>query len=440
LSEHLTSEKLEALLAGRLRRHEARSIVAHLVRSCEVCVPVLQPQPADEEEYDRAISAAMEAARTLDRERADAIAWLSGYLSRKSYFFFKLPLWKRRELATWGFCDVLLRASVALRHDYPAQMVHLAEVAVAASRMVRFPKVAPERKPRPGVLPRFKDLEARACAELANAYRVADNFPRAELAMNRAFGCFHVGTRDPLLFARLNDVAASLYAAQRRFDEAFACVAEAYSTYSALGDHHAAGRVLVGAGVFSRWAGKPEIAVQRLLQGVQAIDRNRDPELVFWALHNLLLVMVDLGELDEARAHLTSLQPLYEARGRRVIDARLRWTVGRLALNLEVFDVAEKELTAARQFFAEQGMPYHSAVTGLELAALWFRQGETAKVKGIVGNLVRVLGRALQREALAAILVLKKALQREHASVELIESTASALERFAASAGRGKKV
>jgi tetratricopeptide (TPR) repeat protein len=438
LSEHLTSEKLEELLAGRLSRREARSIVAHLVQSCEACIPALQPPPAEEEAYDEAISAAIESVQALDRERTDAITWLGGYLGRQ-YSYFNLPLWRRRQLATWGFCDVLLRASIALRHDYPAQMVHLAEIAVAASRMVPFPAVAPDREPRPGVLPRLKDLEARACAELANAYRVADNFPRAELAIDRAFGCFHVGTGNPLLFARLHDLAASLYASQRRFDEAFACVAEAYSSYSAVGDRHAAGRVLVKAGVFSLWAGKPEVAAERLLQGLQVIDRDRDPDLVFRALHNLLLAMVELGDLDEARAHLTRMQPLYAARCGRLDGARLRWTTGRLALRLEVFEIAERELTGARMSFAEHGMPYHSAVAGLELAALWFRQGETAKVQGIVGDLVRALGRALKREALAAILVLHKALQRERASLELIESTAGALERLSDRAARSRR-
>src|SRR5262249_48938238 len=192
------------------------------------------------------------------------IAWLGGYLGRQ-FSYFNLPLWRRLQLATWGFCDVLLRASNALRRDYPAEMVHLAEIAVAASRLVPFPPVAPTQARRHGVLKRFKDLESRACAELANAYRVADKLPRAELALNRAFGCFHVGTGDPLLLARLNDVAASLYASQRRFNEAFSCVTQAYSIFRSSGDRHSAGRVLISAGVFSRWAGNPELGNERVL-------------------------------------------------------------------------------------------------------------------------------------------------------------------------------
>src|SRR5947209_13255628 len=117
LSQHLTSEMLGELLAGRLSRREARSVVAHLVQSCEVCIASFQIPPVEEEAYERAISAAFEAVQ-LDRERAAAIAWLGGYLGRQSYF--GLPLWRRKELASWGFCDVLLRASSALRRDFPA--------------------------------------------------------------------------------------------------------------------------------------------------------------------------------------------------------------------------------------------------------------------------------------------------------------------------------
>ena len=42
LSQHLTSEMLGELLAGRLSRREARSVVAHLVQSCEVCIASFQ--------------------------------------------------------------------------------------------------------------------------------------------------------------------------------------------------------------------------------------------------------------------------------------------------------------------------------------------------------------------------------------------------------------
>src|SRR5262249_180178 len=74
------------------------------------------------------------------------------------------------------------------------------------------------------------------------AYGVADNLPRSEQALDHAFGCFYRGSGDPLLLARLNDVAASLYAAQRHFDAAFDCLAEAYSLFRRAGDRHGAGR------------------------------------------------------------------------------------------------------------------------------------------------------------------------------------------------------
>lgn len=432
MSEHLTSEELAELLAGWLGRREARSIVAHLVQSCEVCIEALQPRPVEEDAYEEAISAAFEKVRARERERAAAVDWLGEYLGagrRSSYF--KLPLSRRRQLATWGFCDVLLRASYALRRDFPSEMVHLAEIAVAASRLVPFPAVVPERSRRHLVLARFKDLEARASAELANAYRVADDLPRSEQAIHRAFECFHRGTGDPLLLARLNDVAASLFASQRRFAEAFACLAEAYSLFRVARDRHSAGRILISVGLFSGYAGDLEVAVERLYQGLCEIDRNRDPDLVFRALHNLVLFTVDLGDLREARQLLLLMQPIYAVRGKLLDRARLKWTEGRIAVELEILDEAEAALLEAKEFFVVAGLPYKAALTGLELAAVWFRQGKTAKVRGIVGELVGAFGRVgVQREALAAVLVLHNALLRERASLELIERTATALLRL----------
>jgi tetratricopeptide (TPR) repeat protein len=423
LSGHLAPEQFEKMLAGKLSRREKRSLMAHLLAGCEDCKAALHPGPQPEQAYDRPILAAFETVRAQAREAAEAKRWLATYLQggRRTPFL-ELPRYRRKQLATWGFCSMLLRASYALRRDYPAQMVELAEIAVEASRLVPL---------APFGLRQVRDLEARALGELANACRVADDLPRAEKFLVGAFERVQWGTGDPLLLARLHDLAASLFTYQRRFEDASRSLEEAYGLFMGSGDRHAGGRVLIKVGILSFYAGDVESAWERFYQGLKQLDRRRDADLVFLALHNYLHATVDLGDFREARPLLQDLRPLYTLRAKRTDEIRLTWTEGRIAVALEDFAAAELALKQSKDEFARAGLFYHAAGAGLELAAVWFQQGKTAEVKEIVGELVATFARVrVQREALAALLVLNKALVREAASLELIQRTCAAVQRF----------
>ena len=78
------------------------------------------------------------------------------------------------------------------------------------------------------------DMQARAWAELANAYRIADDFSQAEAAMACALDLRAQGTGDPLLYARIADLDASLLCDQRRFKEAFRMLDLAYAIHRRL--------------------------------------------------------------------------------------------------------------------------------------------------------------------------------------------------------------
>jgi tetratricopeptide (TPR) repeat protein len=416
LSGHLTSEQIGKLLAGTLSRKEARPVVAHLFTCCDTCLAALSPEPATEEDFDQPISATFEVVLGRTREIAKAKRWLEDYLlGGRRVAFLDLPLFQRKRLSTWDFCLVLLQASNSLRRDYPAQMIELAEIAVEASRLVPL---------APYGLRKVRDLEARAWGELANAYRVADDLARSESALRRAFERFDRGTGDPLLLARLHDLAASLFIARRRFEDASRSLDIAYALFTDSRDRHAAGRVLISAGRLAAHLSDLEAACVRLYKGLKQIERRRDPDLVFLTLHNLLLYTFELGHFAEAWQLLQEMRPLYSMRAKRIDQTRLIWMEGRIAVALEKFEEAELALKQTKEEFQRAGLFYHAAVAGLELAAVWFRQGQTSQVKGIVGELVASFGRVrVQREALAALVMLQQALAQERASLQLIEET-----------------
>src|SRR5436305_8315581 len=131
---------------------------------------------------------------------------------------------------------------------------------------------------------RRTDMQARAWAELANAYRLTEDLPQAEAAMACALDLRAQGTADPLLYARIADLNASLLCDQRRFKEAFRMLDLALAVHRRHSGSHEVGRVLILKGLFTGYGGRPEEGLQLLAQGLPMIDRGRDADLVFRTL------------------------------------------------------------------------------------------------------------------------------------------------------------
>jgi tetratricopeptide (TPR) repeat protein len=397
-------------------------VVADLLHGSGPGVEALWPT-VEEEAYEPAVGAAIATAEARQREWAEAAEWLSTYYLKGRQPFSEYPLKKKRRLATWGFCEVLLRASHALRRDYPGEMVHLAGIAVEVSGLLL---ITPFR------IEQNRDLEARAWGELANAHRVADDLPRAEKALAVAFGHHVRGTRDPLLLARLRDVAASLYAAQRRFEEAYGSLAVVRAIFLRAGDRHRAGRTLIKAGFFRGDAGEPGTAIDLLVRGLTEIDRDRDPDLTYGALHNIVLFAATVEDFEEAGGLLSMLRPMAEKRASRIELIRLRSVEGTIAMGLGNLPEAEHAFDEARRAFAKEALHHHAAFMGLHLAAVWFQQGKTAEIQGIMAELVASFSRAqVEEEALAALVLLHKAVAQDRATLELIERTRALFGRLA---------
>jgi tetratricopeptide (TPR) repeat protein len=428
LSEHLTSTRVADLLAGRLPRRAARSVVAHLLQGCEPCAAALLPRPAAEHEYEGAIDSAFATARARVRERAEAERWLAFYISSGRRSFSNFPASRKRRIASWSLCEALLQLSHALRKDYPQEMVHFAEIAVQVASLVPW---------LPYRLEQLRDLEARAWGELANAYRVADELPQAESALEQACERCRAGTGDPLLLARLDDIAASLFAAQRRFKEAYRSLEKARALFLRAGDRHRAGRTLISMGLFFGYDGHPDTAIQLITDGLNEIDRNREPDLVYHSLHNIVFFTVDLGDFEKAHEFLIALRQLSKFRAGEMDVLKLSWPEGRIAIGLGDLEAAERIFCGAKEAYQKAGLVFKAALAGLELAAVWFRQGKTAEVKGLVGELVTTFSRVkVEREAIAALLMLHKALARDRATFDLLRQASAALERLAGKPGR----
>jgi tetratricopeptide (TPR) repeat protein len=194
---------------------------------------------------------------------------------------------------------------------------------------------------------------------------------------------------------------------------------------------HEMGRVLILRGLYTATAGKPEEGLQLLVRGLARIDRTRDSYLVFQALHNILLLRVELEDYEEARRQLQRMRPLYAAHASWLDVMKLHRMEGEIAAGLGDLVTAEATFQQLRQEFEDAGRGYHAAIVSLDLANVWLRQGRTAEVRGLVAEIAaafRELG--VEREALSALHMLQDALEREQAILEVLRLTGGILRRL----------
>jgi tetratricopeptide (TPR) repeat protein len=439
MSAHPHREILEGLLLNHLPSREVKSAVAHLLSGCDDCRQVMsplatamftagggpEPQLSAEESsaYDRSIAAAfakaLEMGGRMDSERQVATPQSEEVFSTLESP--EAPSLPEGEI-TWCLCESLLEKSWALRYTDLPGMLRLADLARVAVDRLDPVVYGAERK---------IDLQARAWAELANAYRVNDNFAQAEAAMAYALDLRVQGTGDPLLYARIADLSASLACEQRRFKESFRLLDLAYAIHSRYSDAHEVGRIVLLKGLYTGYAGKPEEGLQLLIRGLSMIDRARDAKLVFHTLHNVLLFRVELGEYEQAQRQLQRMRPLYAAHADWLNLVKLHRLEGEIAAGLGDLETAEATFQQIRGELENAGMGYLAALVSLDLAGIWLQQNRTAEVRGLASDVVssfRALG--VEREALSALHLLQDALERDQATVEVLRLVGGILRRL----------
>jgi tetratricopeptide (TPR) repeat protein len=375
---------------------------------------------APQDAYDGAVSRATTTVTRVASARQEALAILTELLLGGRTW---------RELSTSDIATLhglpqlraLLDAGRSLRlHDPQATL-----------RFARLARYAADRlEPREFGRKPVADLRALAWAELANAYRICDDLPQASQALNRAVYWANRGSRSDLLLARVSDLGASLLASQRRFAEARDLLRLVFQAHSGAGRDHLAGRALISSGIYTAVGGAPEKAIPIMRRGLYLLDLDRDKELVAQTLQGMIWYLTDLGRFRTARRLLWRSRALLVEHGNALVLLRLRWLDGRIYAGLSDFIRAEAAFQETRAGFAEHGQVYPAAIAGLDLAALWARQGRHAEVNALAQEMIATF-RALRiaREAIVTLLILQKACAAGGGQLlEIIEMVVSFLE------------
>ncbi|HYN22061.1 MAG TPA: tetratricopeptide repeat protein [Thermoanaerobaculia bacterium] len=334
---------------------------------------------------------------------------------------------RRSSPHSWGLCESLIARSQACRYRDPEQMVLLAQRAVAVAEGLDPMEYGKEL---------VADLRARAFAELANAHRVADDLDAAERMLRRAADWNARGTQDPLLLARIMRLAAAQRGAQRRFPEALALLDAVFTIYERHGDRSNAGRALISKGLYTGYSNDPETAIQLLYAGLAMVNPASDPALVLSAVHNLVNFLTDCGRFQEARRILRRSRRAYVSAGDRLNLIKLRWVEGKIAAGLGEHPRAVAALREARAEFESMNLSYHAALVSLDLTSILLETGKTGEARELVGQMIAIFrSRRIAREVLAALLMLKRSLDGDRDSLELLRTVRGYFQRLEARPG-----
>lgn len=436
MSEHPTPGELERFLQGELPSRDCIRVLRHLAAPCEECLVAVAvplaimagvhelPRVADPETgaYDPAVDRASQAGlswaqarprrgRRAERLVEDVVAGRRGWadLTRNDL----------DQLDDLDWVEVWIRRSQAFRYLDMDRMKEAAEVACTVALGLDRNVYGPAKR---------HDTCALAWAELANAYRTADDLAAAERFLDDASDHLGRGSGDLGLAARVAEIAASLACDQRRFVMAHELVDLACHYYRQVGDLHMAGRALITKGHYASCEELPEEALPLMLQGFQLLDPARDPELTASVLQNTIHCAAAAGQ------HRDAQMLLWQARLHRLLPEdginriRLWRTEGTIWSGLGQLERAENAFREAKEGFESHGLWLQAALAGLELAKVWLRQGREQEVLPLAGELVETFcDMEIRREAVAALRVLERACLAERLTEEIVDRVAEYL-------------
>ncbi len=455
MSDHPSRADLRRFVRGELAADAAKAVVAHLVRQCEICLAHLGPSlralldpaarpaataahaahaadiavvadsagaPGGSDEYDPAIDrafagVALHGLKVLST-RAETKR-IKAELARGSRLARQIEAWGAR----YAVYEALLERSWEARFDDLRLMIELTRCACRLA-----PRLGAEGYGDREVA----DFAARAWGEHANALRAAHRLSKAGEALALAAEHASRGTQDPRLRVRLLEIRASLLANRRRYGDAITLLDESYRGYVDLGDRRGAATALVTKATYTGHAGRLELSARLLDEAIGLLDEEADPTLRGLAIFNRIWLLADAGDFRQARTLLWKNRHWMESCKEmgRINHAKLVWLEGHINAGLGELERAERVLRRAAEILPQDELPVLRCQLSLELAAVWIRQDRWEEAQRLAAEGAQgLLALRLPREGEKALGILREALERQAASLGLVQSVVHFLRR-----------
>lgn len=435
---HLDNAAIARFVRGTSSKTEQKTVVVHLLTGCERCrrqfaeqVPWLTasrgsaqqtpPPHALTQEYAglfrKTLDTAFRHHQALEGERLKVDEVVRELLDEGSAGALERIL-EDESLRSWGVVTRVLEESRELSAFDARRAVEAAEIAVAVSRLLDTGRYGTSR---------VRDLQARAYSALANAQRIMSSFREAEGNFQRAKELLAEGSGDALQRANILLHEASVYGQRGRFDRAFGLLDQVIRIARRFEDKHLQGKALISKGLFLSYAERVDEALRLFHAGIELIDPTIEPRPLLVAWHNVFFSLSYLGRNEEALDKLPYIRSLHEKFGSQLDRLRLHWVEGRIASEMGEVERAETCLVRVRDAFIEAGIGYDAALVSLDLANLYLRQGQSEEVARLAHEILPIFkSRDVHREAIAALIVFQRAVERDTVSVQLVAE----LERY----------
>ncbi|MCH7667006.1 MAG: hypothetical protein IH936_13890 [Acidobacteria bacterium] len=432
---HPSSQRLELFMTGGLAPGESPAIIRHLVAGCSECAKTTSHlwevlvtgrkahRPAPEEyegAFDRAWVRAQEVHELLRLERETAKT-LSQELLELPPRRQRLRVRNDRRYQTLPLCQALIEGSKSAIFDDAATASHLADMAR---------EIADDLDTHRYGEAIVADARADAWATYANAVRETSDFEQAEDALRTARAHLEEGTGNPEEKAKYLNSLANVLIERGRIEDSFVALRKLEAIYSKLGDLHMLGRAQLKKAFALHKQGHFEQEIPILNRALKLLDPVRDPRRQVVALHNLVVVLIASGRLEEADRHMIKLRRTHAEQGDRLNLLRLRWLEGELAYAKDDLDLAERLFAEVRNAFIELEIGIDVALVSLDLAEVLWHQGRGQDTQARLQEAIPILGAlGVHAEAIAAMAFLEHAVRVETVSRELIRQTAAFVRR-----------
>lgn len=442
-AKHLSPRLFDKLLRGDIAPQEARELAWHLLETCPECAGVVEGSWQASPEAEEPLAASSARVSPADDE-ADGISF--GRIRQRLQA--SLPtLFAQKRQAPDLLVELkehpLERRRLMIRNHPRFRTVPLAELLLEHAWQEGFqdPVGANEwvglvLELLDGVAPGLMgeevlhDLRSRAWAYRGNFRRIMSDFRGAEEAFEICGDFLERGTGDLLERARWYSLRTSLLTGQYRLSEAKELIQKAVTIYLSTDERHLAGRAMISQAMILNEEDDQASAVRVLREALAMIDSEREPRLYLVAQQNLLAYLTELGRNHEAMALLPKVRRLSVESGTRFDLLRHRWHEGKILLGLGHEGRAEAAFLEVRKGFAEAEVGYDMAAVSLELAALYLRQGRSAEIKELAAEMVPIFeSRDVHQEAVAALMLFKRAVEMETLTARMVEEVSNVIER-----------
>jgi tetratricopeptide (TPR) repeat protein len=268
-------------------------------------------------------------------------------------------------------------------------------------------------------------------AFVANAERVATEFAAAEAELQEALALWKAGEpSDPDFFPewRLYDLEASLRREQRRFPEALQCLDRAFALCA--GEPKAAGHILLKKENVYDAMGDIQGALAALEEAAPYVEAAGDPHLLLRLRFNTADDLCALKRYADAAERLPAVRALASALGNELDLLRVSWLAAKVDAGQGRKEEAGAGLEQVVAEFRRLALPYEAALSALDLATLYLKEGRTAEVQQLAVAMGWIFSaKGIAREALAALSLFCEAAEQAAATVELAQRVSAELEK-----------